>query len=178
MIHGVEIKDLQSHPDDRGFFREVIRETDPFFGDGFAQWSHSHMHRNVVNAWHYHHLQTDWWYVGVGTLDVVLFDLREDSPTRGEKMNFRMGHDNPVVVRIPPGVAHGCKVLSDEAHLFYITSRIYDPQDEGRYPFDSDVVPHVWGDPATVITSERDRRHHAPPYPAPSVHAGAGREET
>jgi dTDP-4-dehydrorhamnose 3,5-epimerase-like enzyme len=66
-------------------------------------------------------------------------------------------------------VAHGCKVLSEEAHLFYITSKTYDPQDEGRYPFDSEAVPHEWGDPSTVITSERDRRTHMPPYPAPSA---------
>jgi dTDP-4-dehydrorhamnose 3,5-epimerase len=169
MIHGVVIKELQSHPDDRGFFREIIRDTDEFFGEGFAQWSHSHMHRHVVKAWHFHHQQVDWWYVPIGSIQTVLYDLREDSPTHGEKMSFPMGTDNPVCVRIPPGVAHGCKVLSEEAHLFYITSRTYDPQDEGRYPFDSEVVPHDWGDPSTVITSERDRRTHMPPYPAPSA---------
>jgi dTDP-4-dehydrorhamnose 3,5-epimerase len=48
MIHGVELKRLQTNPDQRGFFRELIRETDPFFGEGFAQWSHSLMERNVV----------------------------------------------------------------------------------------------------------------------------------
>lgn len=174
MIHGVVIKELTSHPDDRGFFREIIRDTDDFFGEGFAQWSHSRMQRHVVKAWHFHHQQVDWWYVPIGSIDVVLYDLREDSPTRGKKMEFKMGEENPVVARIPPGVAHGCKVASDEAHLFYITSRTYDPQDEGRYPFDSDKIPHDWGDPASVITSERDRRFHMPPYPVPRATVSAG----
>lgn len=174
MIHGVEIKELVSHPDARGFFREVIRHTDGFFGEGFAQWSHSRMQRHVVKAWHFHHLQVDWWYVPIGEIDVVLYDLRHDSPTAAEKMEFEMGTDHPLVVRIPPGVAHGCKVTSDEAHLFYITSRTYDPEDEGRYPFDSDAIPHHWGDPATVITSERDRRRHLPPYPPPTAGGAAG----
>jgi len=172
MIHGVVVKELQSHPDDRGFFREIIRNTDAFFAEGFAQWSHSHMQQHVVKAWHFHHRQVDWWYVPLGSIEVVLYDLREGSPTHGEKMQFRMGSDNPVVTRIPPGVAHGCKVFSPDAHLFYITSRIYDPQDEGRYPFDSDEIPHDWGDPASVITSERDRRYHMPPYPRPSGEGG------
>jgi dTDP-4-dehydrorhamnose 3,5-epimerase len=172
MIHGVVLKELVTHPDDRGFFRELIRVTDGFFAEGFAQWSHSRMAKNVVKAWHFHHRQVDWWYVPIGTIDVALYDLREDSPTRGDKMTFRMGSEHPLVTRIPPGVAHGCKVVSDEAHLFYITSATYDPDDEGRYPFDTDTIPHDWGDPATVITSERDRRFHVPPYPAPRAAAG------
>ncbi len=32
-IHGVEIKQLRTFPDQRGFFREVIRVTDEFFAD-------------------------------------------------------------------------------------------------------------------------------------------------
>ncbi len=167
MIHGVVTKELQSHPDDRGFFREVIRTTDDFFGEGFAQWSHSKMGRNVVKAWHFHHNQVDWWYCPIGTLEVALYDLREASPTAGQKMTLEMGEQNPVVVKIPPGVAHGCKVASDTAHLFYITSKTYDPDDEGRYPFNSERIDHDWGDPDTVITSERDRRTHIPPYPCP-----------
>ena len=167
MIHGVVIKELVTHPDDRGFFREIIRGTDEFFVEGFAQWSHSHMARNVVKAWHFHHQQVDWWYVPIGNIEVALHDLREDSPTHGETMTFRMGVDRPVVVKIPPGVGHGCKVITENAHLFYITSKTYDPEDEGRYPFDSEKIGHDWGDPATVITSEQDRRHHMPPTPCP-----------
>jgi dTDP-4-dehydrorhamnose 3,5-epimerase len=171
MIHGVEIKHLITNPDSRGFFRELVRATDSFFGEGFGQWSHSRMERNVVKAWHFHHRQVDWWYVAMGELEVVLYDLREDSPSHRERMVFPLGESAPAVVRIPPGVAHGCRVQSPEAHLFYITSRTYDPQDEGRYPFDSDAVPHSWGDPSKLIVSERDRRLHLPPYPQPTAAA-------
>ena len=61
---------------------------------------------------------------------------------------------------LPPGVLHGLKVLSDEAHLFYITSETYNPNEEGRFRFDSDIVPHQWG--AGVITVENDRRDFVP----------------
>jgi hypothetical protein len=33
LIQGVEIKELVTHPDERGFFREMIRVTDSFFGE-------------------------------------------------------------------------------------------------------------------------------------------------
>jgi dTDP-4-dehydrorhamnose 3,5-epimerase-like enzyme len=41
MIDGVETKDLVTHRDDRGLFRELIRGSDPIFEEGFAQWSHT-----------------------------------------------------------------------------------------------------------------------------------------
>jgi dTDP-4-dehydrorhamnose 3,5-epimerase len=145
MIEGVIIKELKTHPDERGFFRELIRVTDGFFGEGFGQWSHSKMYRDVIKAWHFHQQQVDWWYVPVGALKVVLHDLRPDSPTYRQTQELFMGeHYGEKVLKIPPGVAHGCKVLSGEAHLFYITSNTYNPQDEGRIPHDDPTIGYDW----------------------------------
>ncbi len=61
LITGVEFKNLKTHGDERGFFREIIRVTDdPFFDVDFGQWSHSFMYDNVIKAWHYHNIQTDY----------------------------------------------------------------------------------------------------------------------
>lgn len=172
-ITGVEIKALVSHPDQRGFFREVVRVSDDFFtrnddrSNPFGQWSHSCMQQNVVKAWHYHHQQYDWWYCAIGQIETVLFDNRQESPTYKNKMVMRMGDRARygedtycVCVKIPPGVLHGLKVLSSEAHLFYITSQTYDANEEGRFPFNSELVGHAWGDNA--ITVENDRRTFPP----------------
>ncbi|MGD8452872.1 MAG: dTDP-4-dehydrorhamnose 3,5-epimerase family protein [Phycisphaerae bacterium] len=145
MIDGVVVQELVTHTDERGFFREIIRVTDEFFGEGFGQWSHSLMHTGVAKAWHVHAHQVDWWYVAAGTLKVALYDTRPDSPTKGETMELMMGDHQPArVVRIPPGVAHGCRCLLGPAHLLYVTSRIYDPQDEGRIPHDDPVIGYDW----------------------------------
>jgi dTDP-4-dehydrorhamnose 3,5-epimerase len=144
MISGVEFKELATHTDERGFFREIIRTSDSFF-DEFGQWSHSLMYSGVIKAWHVHSLQTDWWYVVGGVLRVALHDTREDSSTYRETMEFLMGEDQEaVVVKIPPGVAHGCRCISSSAHLFYVTSRIYDPSDEGRIPHDDPEIGYDW----------------------------------
>ena len=165
-IIGVHLKELKSHADDRGFFREIIRKTDDFFdANGFGQWSHSRMTKNVVKAWHYHHEQTDWWYLPIGLAEVVLFDNREESKTYGQKMVFRVGEKKygedtqEVCVKIPPGVLHGLKVLSDDAHLFYITSKVYDPNEEGRFAYNT-KVDHDWGSDA--LTVPNDRRDFVP----------------
>ena len=140
LIEGVEIKDLVTHPDERGFFREMIRVTDPFFGAGaFAQLSHSLMHPGSGKGWHWHPNQTDWWYA-IGSLKVVLYDLREDSPTHRQLNEVFMGDMyGAKILKIPPRVAHGCRAL-DTTHLVYVTSSVYDPAQEGRIPHDDPEI--------------------------------------
>ena len=171
-IPGVEFKSLVSHGDQRGFFREIIRESDAVFtnSNNFSQWSHSKMAKNTVKAWHYHHLQTDWWYIAIGITQVVLIDNRKNSQTKGTKIEFLLSGESSdgglqAVVKIPPGVLHGCKVLSTDAHLFYITSRIYDPNDEGRIPFNSSSIDHSWGKENELIVADNDKKEFIPKSP-------------
>jgi dTDP-4-dehydrorhamnose 3,5-epimerase len=140
-IEGVVLKELLTHPDERGFFREIVRETDDFF-DRFGQWSHSLMYPGVTKAWHIHYRQTDYWYV-IGAVKVALYDMRNDSPTRGALMEFVMGDEHKTCLKIPPGVAHGCRAL-EKSHLLYITSSVYAPDDEGRIPHDDPAIGYDW----------------------------------
>ncbi len=145
LIDGVEVKILKRHYDDRGFFEEIIRVDDDFFKEGFGQWSHSVMYTDVIKSWHIHSRQCDWWAVPIGVILTVLYDKRIDSKTRGSINEFIMGNE-PFVLKIPPGVAHGCKVLQGPAHLMYITSELYDVEnpDEGRIPHDSANIGYDW----------------------------------
>lgn len=145
MIQGVDIKELETHQDDRGFFRELVRVSDPIFSDGFGQWSHTKSYQGVAKAWHVHQRQVDWWYCPVGTIKAALYDARADSPTHRELQELLMGEGHPpVVLKIPPGVAHGYRVLSGPAHVFYIVSHEYDGTDEGRIAHDDPEIGYDW----------------------------------
>lgn len=145
MIEGVQVKELATHRDQRGFFREIIRRDDDFFAAGFGQWSHSLMYTGVTKAWHLHHVQTDWWYVVSGTLRVGLCDRRPDSATFGQTMDFMLGDHQPAqVLKIPPGVAHGCKALQGPVNLLYVTSHTYNPDDELRIAHDDPEIGFDW----------------------------------
>lgn len=145
-IEGVLIKKLIRHPDERGFFEEIIRITDPFFKEGFGQLSRSSMHEGVIKAWHIHKTQIDWWYAASGTLQVALFDNRPASPTYKKLMTITLGENGQeCVLKIPAGVAHGLKVVSPSAELFYITSKVYDPVgEEGRMPENDPGIGFDW----------------------------------
>ena len=149
MIDGVELKTLTTYPDERGFFREVLRASNPIMAEGFAQWSHSRMHPGVAKAWHYHAKHVDWFYVVIGRLKVALYDKRESGPTYRMLTEFILG-DEPAVLRIPPMVVHGCKALS-EVHMMYITSREYDGSDELRLAHDDPYIGYDW-EKGPVIT--------------------------
>jgi dTDP-4-dehydrorhamnose 3,5-epimerase len=78
-------------------------------------------------------------------LQVALADLRRESPTFGQRNTLYIGDKRPWQVLIPPGVAHGYKVIGIEpAVLVYVTSRFYDPSDECRIAFDDDRVNYDW----------------------------------
>lgn len=146
MITGVMIKELVRHPDERGFFEEMIRKSDDFFSEGFGQVSHSHMIAGVVKAWHIHKTQIDWWYVVRGKIKVALYDSREASVTHKELNEFTFDDTEQFnkIIKIPAGVAHGLKVIEGPADLVYITSAMYNKDEEGRIPYNSPTIGYDW----------------------------------
>jgi dTDP-4-dehydrorhamnose 3,5-epimerase len=145
MISQVSVKKLVRHPDERGYFEEIIRQTDDFFKEGFGQLSHSYMMKGVVKAWHVHKKQIDWWFCTTGKIKAVLYDVRRDSKTYKELNEFFLG-DEPdnIVLKIPAGVAHGMKVLDGPCHFVYVTSSVYSPDEEGRIPYLDPVIGYDW----------------------------------
>jgi dTDP-4-dehydrorhamnose 3,5-epimerase len=82
--------------------------------------------------------------VASGAIKVALADVR-DGPQLIETAEFLMGDDcgEARLLKIPPGVAHGCKALTD-ANLLYFTSHTYDPEDELRLPHDDARIGYDW----------------------------------
>ena len=146
MIEGVKIKEIKKHCDDRGFFAEVLKEGEKAFLAA-KQTSYTETYPGVIKAFHWHKRQWDAWFVARGMAKVVLHDLREESPTKGETQVICAGEDNPVLIAIPPGVAHGYRVLGNQKIcLFYHTSEAYDPAnpDEERIAFDDPRIGFDW----------------------------------
>ena len=148
LIDGVRVEAVALYPDDRGYFMEVQR-----IGRGLAagfpaastQVSAALNYPGTIKAFHYHLRQTDCWTPVKGLMQVALADLRAGSPTFGARNTMYVGALRPWQILIPPGVAHGYKVIgAEESLLVYLTDRFYDPQDEGRIPWNDPGINYDW----------------------------------
>ena len=145
-IHDVVVKPLVTHSDDRGYFREILRDDDELLRR-FGQTSITKSYPGVIKAFHWHQDQDDLWYVADGMARVVLYDRRDGSPTKGETQVIYAGEDNPVLIYIPTGVAHGYQVLGNKpVVMFYHVTKSYNPAepDEMRIPFDDPEIGFDW----------------------------------
>jgi dTDP-4-dehydrorhamnose 3,5-epimerase len=147
MIAGVELKELKLIPDERGWLMEVLRSDDALF-DNFGQCYVTAAYPGVVKAWHYHRLQTDHFCVLTGMAKVVLYDSREDSPTRGEVNEFFLGERKRCLLKIPNLVYHGFKNIgTGECLVLNIPTELYNysEPDEHRVDPHSGEIPYDWG---------------------------------
>ncbi len=147
LIAGVRVRPLAVWPDDRGYFLEIMRAGQALvaeFGPA-VQVSAALGYPGTVKAFHYHLRQTDCWTAVAGCLQAALVDLREGSPTFGQRNTLYIGPLRPWQVLIPAGVAHGYKVVGIEpALLVYVTDRFYDPDDEGRLAYNDPRINYDW----------------------------------
>ncbi len=146
LIEGVIVRPLKKNADERGFLMEILRSD----WEGFEKFGQSYASLNypgVIRAWHYHKKQTDYFVCLSGMIKVPLFDGREKSKTYRQINEFLMGDDNPILVKIPPGVYHGYKTVGVRPSLLVnFPTELYDPRasDEFRAPWNTTEIPYNW----------------------------------
>ncbi len=116
IIEGVIAVPMNRILDERGAIYHMMRNDDAHFkkfGETYGSWVHS----GAIKAWHIHKEMTLNYVVPVGKIKLVLCDLRDNSPTKGEIIEFFIGKDNYVRVSVPPGVANGFKGIGTEDSL-------------------------------------------------------------
>jgi dTDP-4-dehydrorhamnose 3,5-epimerase len=126
MIKGVIIKRIEKYEDERGFLAELFRR------DEFSGYTPEMAYLSVTNPGvsrgpHEHVAQSDCFiFMGPGIFKLYLWDRREDSETKGEKLEIEVGENNPATVIVPPGVVHGYKCISEVAALsINLPDRLY-----------------------------------------------------
>ena len=144
-MKGVIIKNLETHADERGFFREIFRFAEEFKNVKVGQLSHSFVMRGVIKGWHGHKEQSQWNYVVMGKARVVLYDNRPESISYQKSMEFVIGEgEKPQAYFFSPGVLHGYKCL-EEMHIIYVTSGVYNPLEEVKIAMSSPEVKNcIW----------------------------------
>ncbi|MFH1671321.1 MAG: dTDP-4-dehydrorhamnose 3,5-epimerase family protein [Candidatus Portnoybacteria bacterium] len=143
-IEGVTIKPLRQIPDERGKIMHMLRVDDPEF-EKFGEIYFSVVFPGVVKGWHLHKKMTLNYAVVSGRIKLVLYDKRENSPTKGKLMEIFMGEDNYVLTQVPPGVVNGFKgVGKHPAIVANCATEPHDPDEIIRIdPLNNDI-PYNW----------------------------------
>jgi dTDP-4-dehydrorhamnose 3,5-epimerase/CDP-3, 6-dideoxy-D-glycero-D-glycero-4-hexulose-5-epimerase len=116
--------------------------------------------RDVVRGMHFQlppHDHVKLVYCAAGAVLDVLLDLRA-GPGYGRAASIRLDAEDPRLLVIPRGVAHGFLSLSDGSLMVYKTSTEHVPSHDAGVRFES--FGFDWGC-ATPVLSERDRLHPA-----------------
>lgn len=151
---GVKIQPLNAHVDGRGSLTELFRD-DWSLGPRALQWNMVRSKANVLRGVHAHRNHVDYLTMAVGELVLCLHDLRPASPTHRLSAMFRLQADDPHLVVVPVGVAHGFYFPEPACHV-YAVSHYFDTEDE---------LGCHWAEPALGLTwpchdpelSEKDR---------------------
>src|SRR5687767_970612 len=138
-IAGVLVLESETHADARGFFRERFRDdryaalaeewSAPGLGGPFVQENHSRSHRAVLRGLHFQRRRPQGKLVECvrGSVFDVVADVRAGSPTFGRWVGVELDDSAGRQLWVPPGLAHGFCVLSDEADVVYRCTEPYAP---------------------------------------------------
>lgn len=160
-IDGVLLVKPKVWGDERGYFLETwqrSRYKDIGIDFDFVQDNHSYSRRDILRGLHFqrNHPQGKLVYVTLGSVFDVAVDIRPDSPTFGKWYGAVLSAENHHQLWVPPGLAHGFVVLSDEAYFNYKCTDYYYPDDESSIRWNDPDINIKWPvvDP---VLSDKDK---------------------
>ena len=160
-LPGLLILEPKVFRDVRGFFLESYNQrtmAEAGIHEHFVQDNHSFSTRDVLRGLHYQvRPQGKLVRVAVGKILDVAVDLRRSSPTFGKWSGLNLSDAKPQMLWIPPGFAHGFRVLSESAHVLYKATDFYDPEAERTIAWNDPVLAIDWQLAGPPTISDKDR---------------------
>ncbi len=162
-LPGTWLVTLKRFEDMRGTFvktyaRRLFDQHEASFEMGEEFYSVSN--KDVVRGMHFQlppHDHVKLVYCPVGAVEDVLLDLRSGSGY-GKVARMRLSGDQPSLLFIPKGIAHGFRAMVDGSLMVYKTSTEHVSIADSGIRWDS--FGHDWGVDQPLM-SDRDRQHPA-----------------
>lgn len=143
-IEGVIITPLKRIPDERGQVMHMLRVDEKHF-ERFGEIYFSMVYPGKIKAWHIHSVMTLNYALVAGRINLVLFDDREGSSTRGRIQDLILDESNYSLITIPKGIWNGFKGLGLTPSI--VANCATDPHDPNEIrridPFAADI-PYDW----------------------------------
>jgi len=136
MKEPILIKNIKKFEDERGFFYESYKEN--FLADEygitkkFVQDNHSISKFGVIRGMHYQwdNPMDKLVRVSKGRIIDIIVDIRHNSKTFGQSYSYELSAQNNYQLWVPAGFAHGFISLSEESHVQYKCTELYNKDGE------------------------------------------------
>jgi len=149
VIKKTNFKDLflfqnKSFVDQRGYFKEIIRENKLKKKFPFLVMSYSK--KNVIRGLHIQTKNSQGKFVKVikGKIFDVSVDLRKNSKTFGKVFKCILSETNSKSIFIPPGFAHGFQALGNENYIIYSCTNYREKNYEVTIDFKDNILKIKW----------------------------------
>ena len=146
-IEGVKVEVAIPYTDHRGALVEAINQENPFWDEPIVHAYKFTVRPGKIKGWGMHRLQTDRYFIVSGSVRIVLYDGREDSPTHKHLAEYTFADKVSGLVRIPPGVWHADQNIGeDEAVVINFPTVPHNRADPDKYRIDphSGEIPFDW----------------------------------
>jgi dTDP-4-dehydrorhamnose 3,5-epimerase len=148
LIDGLKMRPAVTHQDHRGTLCEIF---DPRWGFDDIPLVHVYMitiRPGQVKGWAVHADQVDRYFFARGTLKLVLYDGRPNSPTHAMVNELYFSDFNRSLVSVPEGIFHAVEnVGTDEGLMISVPSEPYQHDDPDKWllPLENDLIPYKFG---------------------------------
>lgn len=145
LADGVKIRRLPTHKDARGSVTELFDPRWGFHDEPLVFAYTFSLRPNVVKGWNLHEIHEDRYAILHGTMELVLYDPRPDSPTMGEVSKIVLSESDRCIVNVPRNVWHAdFNIGSSDVIIVNFPTMQYDHNspDKWRLPIDTDLIPH------------------------------------
>ena len=145
MPHGMVFQPRAVHVDDRGKLVEMFDTRNPWHPAPLVSVYHVTIRPGVVKGWALHETHEDRYALIVGAMDVVTYDIRNDSPTYGQIHRITLSEENPGVLTIPTYVWHAdVNVTTSDVVLANMPTKGYDYENPNKFrlPIDTPLIPY------------------------------------
>lgn len=144
-IHDVKLLPLKQISDERGAVFHYLRcENSEFKGFGEAYFSK--INEGVIKGWKYHHKIHQNFCVPFGSVRIVMYDGRENSPSFGLFSEIVLDDSQHyALLSLPPGIWYSFKCISkDFALLSNIIDSAHEPAESETLPLINNTIPYDW----------------------------------
>jgi dTDP-4-dehydrorhamnose 3,5-epimerase len=143
--HGVVFRDAVTHVDDRGMLCELFDNRWGFPGGPLCYSYFMTIRPGYAKGWGWHSSYDDRYFIQFGHMETVLYDERDDSPTRGLVARVVLSETRRRLMVIPAGVWHASRNLGDRDVVvvnFPTKPYVHQDPDKARLPLDNDRIPY------------------------------------